>query len=79
MSLFRDTFDSTKASQAMLDGLTTLIRDELRLRIMEKIEPDIDAALDAGLAAFKITIESYREPHNLRDVVRVLIERRDKA
>jgi len=70
-------FSSEEASRAMLDGLTSRIRDELRKRIMERIEPDISAAVAAGLASFKATIEAYREPHNMRDTVRVLIERKD--
>jgi hypothetical protein len=59
----------------MLDGLTSRIRDALRQRILDRIEPDIQAAVDAGLASFKATIESYRDPMHMRDTVRVLIER----
>ena len=61
----------------MLDGLTSRIRDELRKRILESLEPDIQTAVDAGLASFKATIEGYRDPMHMRDTVRVLIERRD--
>lgn len=61
----------------MLDGLTSRIRDELRKRILENLEPDIQTAVDAGLASFKATIESYRDHMHMRDTVRVLIERRD--
>jgi len=71
-------FDSTAASQAMLEGLEKRIREELRVRIMARIEPDIQAALDAALAAFKPTIEGYRDLEHMQDVVRVIIERRDK-
>lgn len=69
-------FDAEEASKAMLDGLTSRIRNELRKRILERIEPDIEAAVNAGLAAFKTTIETWREPHNMRDTIRVLIERK---
>jgi len=64
------------AEKAMIEGLTSCIRNELRKRIMERIEPDINAAVDAGIAAFKTTIESWRDPETMRDVVRVLIERK---
>ena len=70
-------FTGEAASRAMLDGLTSTIRDELRKRILERIEPDIQAAVNAGLESFKVTIESYRENGPMRDTVRVLIERRD--
>lgn len=67
---------SDTASKAMLEGLTNMIRKELRKRIMERIEPDIEEAVNASLAAFKTTIESYRDPEMMRDTVRVLIERK---
>jgi hypothetical protein len=70
-------FTGDQAQRAMLEGLTSRIRDELRKRIMQRIEPDIEAAVDAGLAAFKATVESYRDPMMMRDTVRVLIERKD--
>lgn len=71
------SFTGEEASQAMLDGLTSRIRDELRKLILERLEPDIQTAVDAGLASLKATIESYRDPMQMRDTVRVLIERRD--
>lgn len=77
---FRNNMDSPftgeEASRAMIDGLTSRIRDELRRIIMARIEPDIQAAIDAGLDSFKATIESYRDPMMMRDTVNVLIERR---
>jgi hypothetical protein len=72
------SFTGEEASRAMLDGLTSRIRQELRKLILERLEPDIQTAVDAGLAAFKATIESYHEPMHMRDTVRVLIERRDQ-
>jgi hypothetical protein len=69
--------DHKRASEAMLEGLITCIKDELRKRIMAAIEPDIENALNTALRSFKATVEAYREPHNLRDVVHVLIERKE--
>jgi hypothetical protein len=63
------------SSKAMLDGLTNMVRDNLRKRIVEKIQPDIDAAVEDALASFKAAIETYRDPLHMRDTVRVLIER----
>lgn len=77
MSMIPPPFTGEQASKAMLEGLTSRIREELKRRILERIEPDVDAAVEASLQAFKVTIESYREAHNMRDTVRVLIERRD--
>jgi hypothetical protein len=70
-------FTGEDASRAMLEGLTNRIRDELRVLILERLEPDIQTAVDAGLSAFKATIESYRDPMHMRDTVHVIIERRD--
>ena len=70
---------SYEASNVMLDALTARIRAELRSRILKSIEPDVEAALDEALKAFKATIETYREPHNMRDMVHVLIERKPAA
>ncbi len=77
MAMTRPDFTGEEASRAMLDGLTSRIRDALRKRILESLEPDIQAAIDAGLSSFKAAIESYHEAHNMRDTIRVLIERRD--
>lgn len=63
-----------EASKAMLDGLTNLIRDKLRERIMARLKPDIDAAIEEALSAFKVTIESYHEMQYMRDTIRVLVE-----
>jgi len=71
-------FDSDTAAQVMLDGLTKRIREELRTRIMACIEPDIQSAINASLEAFEIAIKTYRTPEHLGDVIRVIIDRRDK-
>lgn len=77
MALTPIQFTGEDASKAMLEGLTSRIREELRKRIVARLEPDIEEAVDAGLAAFKATIESYRDYGPMRDTVRVLIERKN--
>lgn len=61
----------------MIEGLEDLIRTRLRERIMERIEPDIKAAIDSSIEHFKATIETYRDPYQMRDTIKVIIERRD--
>jgi hypothetical protein len=77
MSLLPPAFTGEEASKAMLEGLTSRIRSELKARILERIEPDVNAAVDAALDGLKTAIESYRDHANMRDVVRIIIERKD--
>ena len=70
-------FTGKRASDAMIEGLVSTIRTELRKRILERIEPDIQAAINGSLESFKVAIESYRDYANMRYTVSVLIERRD--
>lgn len=77
MSTLRPAFTGEEAAKAMLDGLTSRIRTELKARILERIDPDVNAAVDAALDGFKTAIESYRDYAHMQDVVRVIIERRD--
>ena len=67
------TEDSNKA---MLNGLISEIRSRLRERIMERINPDIDSAIETALESFKASIETWRDPINMRDTIKVLIERK---
>jgi len=76
MAMIAPTFTGEEASKAMLDGLTSHIRAALKDKIMERLQPDIDAAIDAGMETFKAAIQSYHEARNMRDTIRVLIERR---
>lgn len=79
MSLLPPQFTGEEASKAMLEGLTSRIRSELKARILERIEPDVNAALDAALEGLKAAIHSYRDHAQLRDVVKIIIERKDIA
>lgn len=76
MAMIAPSIDSDTVSKAMLDGLISRIRDELRNRILESINPEIEAAIDAALKSFDVAIKGYHEPHELRNTIRVLIERR---
>ena len=76
MSLFKPEFTGEEASRAMLDGLMSRIRSELREIILARIEPDIEAAITASLSAFEAAIYSYRDAPGMRDVVKVIIERK---
>jgi hypothetical protein len=77
MSLLPTAFTGEEASKAMLEGLTSRIRSELKARILERIEPDVNAAVDAALDGLKAGIESYRDHAHMRDVVHIVIERKD--
>lgn len=79
MALTRPPIDSDAVAEAMIDGLMSRVRSELRARILERIEPDISAAVDAAAASFEVAVKAYHEPHERMATVRVLIERRDKA
>lgn len=71
---------SDEMATIMLDGLMDRIRMSLRERIMERIQPDIDAAVEAGCETFRAAVASYLDPMGMRQVVKVLIEdRRTKA
>lgn len=67
---------SDQAAQAMLDGLMTVIKASLRERIMERIRPDIDAAVEAGCSALQVAVQGWQDPVMMRAVVKVLIEDR---
>lgn len=71
---------SDEIHAAMLDGLMGRIRASPRERIMERMQPDIDAAVEAGCETFRAAVASYHDPMEGRQVVKVLIEdRRTKA
>lgn len=78
MAMIPQVFTSDKMSTAMLDGLLDCIRSELRERILERIEPDIKAAVDASIETFKINIQQYHELEYGRDMLKLMIERKDK-
>jgi hypothetical protein len=74
--MIRPPIDSVQVQEAMLSGLTGMVRKRLRERILEQLEPDLEAAIDAAMDAFKATIETWRNPAELRDTIHVLVERK---
>lgn len=71
-------FSSDEMSKGMLQALVEQIRDGLRERIMERIEPDIQAAIDTSLESMKVSITQMHELATGTDLVKVIIERKDK-
>jgi hypothetical protein len=63
-------------SEAMLRGLTDHVRAALRKRIMDRIEPDVDAAVEAGLATFEAAIQAHCDPMQMRDTIQVILKDR---
>lgn len=66
--------DSEVIMQALVDGFTTKVREGLRAKIMESLEPDIAAAVEVGVASLKTTIEAYADHMKQRTVINVLIK-----
>ena len=66
-------FSSEAMANAMATGLDNHIREALRKRILEFIQPDIDAAVEAGLKTFEAAVRAHRDMANNRDVLEILI------
>jgi len=60
--------------QAMLDGLLSHIRDNLRSKIMERVQPDMDAAVEAAISELKVRILSHQDYMGAHPVISVLID-----
>lgn len=73
MGMFQPSPDDI--AQAMLDGITSRVRSELKRRIMESIEPDLNAALDAAIESLKVEIRTHYEVALNRQVVEILVRR----
>jgi hypothetical protein len=60
MGMFPPPFTGEEASKAMLDGLISRVREGLRQRILESIEPDITAAaFSSGRAVNHIAFDRF--------------------
>jgi len=71
-------FTSEEASNAMLSGLISKIRSELRKIILERIEPDIQEAINTSLDSLKMGIYSYQDYASMRTIVNVIIDGKKK-
>lgn len=62
---------------AALKGMMSCIRDQVRAKIMEIVQPDIDAAVDAACEQFKVTVAAYKEHGMFREMtIRAIVERK---
>lgn len=66
-------FTSQSVAASMLDGLTESVRLALRKRLEEKIKADIDVAIDNAMKHFEVSLRSYADPMNMRNVIEVLL------
>jgi hypothetical protein len=63
--------------QAAMDGMISLIREQIRDAIMKVVQPDIDAAVDAACAQFKVRITTYKDHAMFGEpVVHAIVERK---
>jgi len=67
---------STVVQQAMLQGLTDLVRTNLKKIILERIEPDIEAAIDSSLETFKCSLSSMVDFRGMERFIKVIVERK---
>lgn len=65
--------------EAMRNGLMDHIRGELRKRIIETINPDIDAAIDAACVTFSSRIEANYDAATRGDLLKIIIEKKHSA
>jgi hypothetical protein len=64
----------SEVAKAMLRGLESHFREKIKERILAVIQPDIDAAVEEALQAFKTTIEAQSDPYRMQSVLRVVLE-----
>jgi hypothetical protein len=63
-------------AKVMADAMFERIRDNLRAQILEKIEPDIQASIDAVMETFKARVAVWKDYAQDELVVKFLIEDR---
>jgi hypothetical protein len=58
---------------AMKDALLDHIRKALRARILEKIELDIEEAVEAAMDTFNAAVTSWKSPDSYGTIVKVIL------
>lgn len=71
-------FTSDGVTQAMLDGLYRMIRKNMRERILEAIQPEIDQAIEAACETFEASVHAMVSPSRMETVIKVIIEDKRK-
>jgi hypothetical protein len=66
-------------TNAMTDALIGSIRDALKARILERLEPDLNAAVDAGMETFKTTIAAWKDHASYDTIIKVILEDRRQS
>ncbi len=73
-------FTTETMNKAMYDGIMSLIKEKLRARILEAMEPDIKSSIDAACETFKVNVQSYLNNSmdcGVHPVVQMLIEHKN--
>jgi hypothetical protein len=52
------------------------IRDKLRQRVLEAIEPELNAAIDDAMKAFEVTVSKFRDATMDQTTLRVILNDR---
>ena len=47
--------------KAALEGMMNCIREQIKAKIMEIVQPDIDAAVDAACKQFEVKVMAYKD------------------
>ena len=65
-----------QVAQLMIEGFTDRVKAQLKKEILDKLMPDVDAAVDLAFAGFKVAVEQHKDMVNIASVVRVILEKR---
>lgn len=76
MAINKLDFTSEQAHQAMIDGLLSAIRDKVRARILELIQPAIDDAVESSVKALEFGVNSYKSADAYGGVIQVILKDR---
>lgn len=60
-------------SNAMVEGVRSHIRAALRDEFQKVADLVIEEAIKQAMATFEVSVQAFREPYNMRDVVEVIL------